>query len=203
MKQNKNSFILGVTGGIGSGKSTVSSILKEMGAAVIDADAISREVVKPGQRALEELTQEFGKDILDDWGQLKRKVLADKVFTDDSKLRILNGIVHKYVAQRIKDNVKEQLLKQTRVIVIDAPIPIKIGFLDLCDEVWTVYASMEIRINRVMKRSGMTYDEAVSRIRSQISDEEYLSIANTVINNDDDVPTLRKEVECQFARLLR
>ncbi|EPR13051.1 dephospho-CoA kinase [Ruminiclostridium papyrosolvens] len=203
MKQNRKSIILGVTGGIGSGKSTVSSILKELGAVVIDADVISREVVEPGKMALEELTQEFGKDILDDWGQLKRKELAARVFSDEYKLRILNSIVHKYVAQKIKENVEEQLLKQTKVIVIDAPIPIKNGFLDLCDEVWTVFALMEIRVKRIMKRNGMTYEEAVSRIQSQISDEEYLSIANKVINNNDDVTTLRQEVESQFARLLR
>ncbi len=203
MKQNRKSIILGVTGGIGSGKSTVSSILKELGAVVIDADVISREVVEPGKRALEELTQEFGKDILDDWGQLKRKELAAQVFNDENKLRILNSIVHRYVAQKIKENVEEQLLKQTKVIVIDAPIPIKNGFLDLCDEVWTVFALREIRVERIMKRNGMTYEEAVSRIQSQIPDEEYLSIANKVINNNDDVTILRPEVESQFARLLR
>ncbi len=203
MKQNRKSIILGVTGGIGSGKSTVSSILKELGAVVIDADVISREVVEPGKRALEELTQEFGKDILDDWGQLKRKELAAQVFNDENKLRILNSIVHKFVAQKIKENVEEQLLKQTKVIVIDAPIPIKNGFLDLCDEVWTVFALREIRVERIMKRNGMTYEEAVSRIQSQIPDKEYLCIANKVINNNDDVTILRQEVESQFARLLR
>lgn len=203
MIQNRKSIVLGVTGGIGSGKSTVSSILKELGAVVIDADVISREVVEPGKRALEELTQAFGKDILDDWGQLNRKKLAARVFNDENKLGILNSIVHKYVAQIIKENVEEQLLKQTKVIVIDAPIPIKNGFLDLCDEVWTVFALMEKRVDRVMKRNSMTYEEAVSRIRSQISDDEYLSIANTVINNNNDMSTLRKEVEGQFFRLLR
>ncbi len=203
MRQNSESFILGITGGIGSGKSTVSNILKELGAVVIDADVISREVVEPGKRALGELTQEFGTDILDDWGQLKRNELAARVFNDENKLKILNSIVHKYVAQKIKENVEEQLLKQTKVIVIDAPIPIKNGFLDLCDEVWTVFALMEIRVDRVMKRNGMTYEEAVSRIRSQISDEEYLSIANKVINNNDDVTLLRQEVESQFSKLLR
>lgn len=203
MKQNSESIILGVTGGIGSGKSTVSSILKELGAVVIDADVISREVVEPGKMALDELTQEFGKDILDDWGQLNRKELAARVFNDVNKLRILNSIVHKYVVQKIQQNVEEQLLKQTKIIVIDAPIPIKNGFLDLCDEVWTVFAQMEIRVERIMNRNGMTYQEAVSRIKSQISDEEYLSIANKVINNDDDVTTLRQEVESQFKKLLR
>ncbi len=203
MKQNSESIILGVTGGIGSGKSTVSSILKELGAVVIDADVISREVVEPGKMALDELTQEFGKDILDDWGQLNRKELAARVFNDVNKLRILNSIVHKYVVQKIQQNVEEQLLKQTKIIVIDAPIPIKNGFLDLCDEVWTVFAQMEIRVERIMNRNGMTYEEAVSRIKSQVSDEEYLSIANKVINNDDDVTTLRQEVESQFKKLLR
>ena len=202
MRQNKESLVLGITGGIGSGKSSVSHILKELGAVVIDADVISRQVVMPGEKALHELTQEFGRDILDDCGQLNRKMLAKEVFNDKEKLLKLNSILHKYVAQRIKDNVKEQLLKKTRIIVIDAPIPIKIGFLDLCDQVWTVSASMELRIERIIKRNGMTYDEAVSRINSQIQDEEYISIADTVIYNNEDIVHLKAEVERQFTNTL-
>jgi dephospho-CoA kinase len=202
MRQNRNSLVLGITGGIGSGKSTISHILEELGVVVIDADIISRQVVMPGEKALEELTDEFGKDILDDCGQLKRKLLAEEVFNDERKLQILNGIVHKYVAKRIKDNVEEQLLKKTKVIVIDAPIPIKIGFLDLCDQVWTVAATMELRIERIMERNGMTYEEAVSRIKSQIPDEEYIKIANTVIYNNKDIFHLKEEVKCQFTKLL-
>jgi len=202
MRQNKDSLVLGITGGIGSGKSTVSHILEELGAVIIDADVISRQVVMPGEKALEELTDEFGKDILDDWGQLKRKLLAKKVFNDNKKLQILNSIVHKYVAKRIKDNVKEQLIKKTRVIVIDAPIPIKIGFLDLCDQVWTVAASMELRIERIMNRNGMSFEEAVSRIKSQIPDEEYIKIANTVIYNDKDIFYLKEEVNRQVTNTL-
>ncbi|MHB8062313.1 MAG: dephospho-CoA kinase [Ruminiclostridium sp.] len=203
MRQNRDSLVLGITGGIGSGKSTVSHILEELGAVVIDADAISIQVVMPGEKALKELTDEFGEDILNDCGQLNRKLLAEEVFNDKKRLQILNSIVHKYVANRIKDNVREQLLKKTKVIVIDAPIPIKIGFLDLCDQVWTVAASMELRIDRVMKRNGMTYEEAVSRIKSQILDEEYIKIANTVIYNDKDIFHLEEEVKSQFIKLLR
>lgn len=203
MRQNSDSVIIGVTGGIGSGKSTVSSILKEFGAFIIDADFISRQVVMPGEKALIELTEEFGSDILDDWGQLKRKMLADIVFNDKKKLQVLNDIVHKYVAKRIKDNVEEQLKINTKIIVIDAPIPIKNGFLDLCDEVWTVAASMEIRIKRIMQRNGMTYEEAVSRIKSQIREDEYLKIADTVIYNNDDILNLKNIVECQISRMLR
>lgn len=202
MRLNNQSLILGITGGIGSGKSTVSTLLKEMGAAVIDADVLSREVVMPGEPALEELTAVFGKAILDDWGQLKRKALADVVFQDKTKLEVLNKIVHKYVAQRIKDNVKEQLEKMTKIIVIDAPIPINEGFLNLCHTVWTVHSDMETRILRVMKRSAMTYDEAISRIQSQIKDEEYLKIADTVIYNDKDISSLKEEVKYQLSKLL-
>ncbi len=202
MRQNSDSVIIGVTGGIGSGKSTVSSILKEFGAFIIDADVISRQVVMPGEKALIELTEEFGSDILDDWGQLNRKMLADIVFNDKKKLLVLNDIVHKYVAKRIKDDVEEQLKINTKIIVIDAPIPIKNGFLDLCDEVWTVAASMEIRIKRIMQRNGMTYEEAVSRIESQIREDEYLKIADTVIYNNGDITDLKKRVECQISRTL-
>lgn len=202
MRQNSDSVILGVTGGIGSGKSTVSHILQEMSAVIIDADIICRQIVEPGEAALMELTEAFGKDILDDWGQLKRKMLAEVVFKDKSKLEILNGIMHKYVAQRINGDIKEQLLKKTEVIVIDAPIPIKNGFLDLCDQVWTVSAAMDLRIARVMKRNGMTYEEAISRIKSQIPDEEYIKIADVVIYNDKDIFHLKEEVKRQFTKLL-
>lgn len=203
MRQNRNSIILGVTGGIGSGKSTVSSILKELGAFVIDADVISRQVVMPGEKALAELTEVFGRDILDEWGQLQRKKLAGVVFNDKEKLKILNAIVHKYVAERIEDNVKEQLAKKTEVIVIDAPIPIKTGFLDLCHRVWTVSAAEELRIKRVMERNGMSYEEAVARINSQIPEEEYNNIADTVINNDLDYFSLKDQVISQYEKLLR
>jgi dephospho-CoA kinase len=202
MKQNKESIVLGITGGIGSGKSTVSRLLKEYGAFIIDADEISRQIVMPGERALTELTGVFGKGILDEYGQLKRKQMADEVFNDKEKLQMLNEILHKYVAQRIKDNVKEQLLNETKIIVIDAPIPIKIGFQDLCDIIWTVSAPRELRVKRIMKRNGMSYEEAVSRIKSQILDEEYLGIADTVIYNNNDIIDLEEKVKLHYKSLL-
>jgi dephospho-CoA kinase len=203
MKQSDTSIVLGITGGIGSGKSTVSRILQEMGAVVIDADIISRAVVMPGEKALEELTEVFGVGILDGWGQLQRKKLADVVFNDNDKLQKLNGILHKYVAQRINDNVKEQQLNKTQIIVIDAPIPIKSGFLDLCHRVWTITADRDLRIKRIMERNGMTYDEAVSRIKSQLDEQEYIKIADTVIYNNYDYSHLKEDVLSQLTGLLR
>lgn len=202
MRRNKDSIVIGVTGGIGSGKSTVSQILQELGAVVIDADAICRQIVMPGEKALNELIDTFGRDIVDERGQLKRKMLADIVFNDKIKLKMLNAIMHKHVGQIIQDRVQELVTRKTKVIVIDAPIPIKTGFLDLCDRVWTVSAPMDLRIDRVYKRSGMTYDEAVSRIKSQIGEEEYTSIANTVIYNDKDYLHLKEEVINQLNNIL-
>ncbi len=194
--------MLGVTGGIGSGKSTVSYFLKQMGAVIIDADTISREVVMPGEKALEELTLVFGMDILDEYGRLKRKELAGLVFNDRKRLDILNGIVHKYVSQRIKDNVKEQLIKKEKVIVVDAPIPVEEGFRDVCDRIWTITADKELRIKRIMARNGMTYDEAVARINAQLDEQEYIKIADTVIDNNYDHALLEEKVKLHLARLL-
>lgn len=202
MKQNNMSLVLGVTGGIGSGKSTVSQILRQMGAVIIDADTISKEVVMPGEKALEELTHVFGGDILDEYGKLQRKKLADIVFSDRKRLDILNGIVHKYVAQRIKDNVKEQLIRKEKVIVVDAPIPVKEGFIDVCDKIWTIAADKELRIKRIMARNSMTYDEAVARINSQLDEQEYIKIADTVIDNNYDQAHLEDKIKFHLTRLL-
>ena len=202
MRQNKDSIVLGVTGGIGSGKSTVSQILRDLGAEIIDADAISRQIVMPGENALGELISTFGKDIVDEFGQLKRKRLAEIVFEDGDKLQKLNYIMHNHVARKIRATVNELTKQKSKVIVIDAPLPIKTGFLDLCDQVWTVSAQIELRIDRIFKRSGMTYDEAVSRIKSQISEEEYISIANTVIYNNGDYLKLKEEVKNKFNSIL-
>ncbi len=202
MRQNKDSMVLGVTGGIGSGKSTVSQILRDLGAEIIDADVISRQIVMPGENALEELVNTFGTDIVDEFGQLKRKRLAEMVFEDEDMLQKLNCIMHNHVAKKIQARVNELAKQKSMIIVIDAPIPIKTGFLDLCDQVWTVSARMELRIDRIIKRSGLTYNEAVSRIKSQISEEEYISIANTVIYNNGDYLQLKEEVKNKFNSIL-
>ncbi len=202
MRQNRNSLVLGVTGGIGSGKSTVCQILSRLGAVIIDADDISRQMVMPGEKALTELSNTFGTDIIDEYGQLKRKRLAEIVFKDEGKLQNLNNIMHKHVANKIQDRVDQLVKKKSKVIVIDAPIPIKTGFLDLCDQVWTVSAPMDLRIDRIYKRNGMTYNEAVSRIKSQISEEEYISIADTVIYNNCDYFHLEEQVKHQFNSVL-
>ncbi len=185
--------IIGVTGGIGSGKSTVSKILASFGAQIIDADMLAKQIVEKGQKALEEIVECFGDKILDPEGNLDRKKLSGIVFKDKQKLEVLNRITHDHVAKRIIENIEG--LNKTEIAVVDAPIPIEHGFLDVVDEVWVVIADKEVRIKRVMERSGLTYNEVEDRIKAQLSDDYYRSISKVVIVNNDSVEELRQQVK--------
>lgn len=187
--------VIGVTGGIGSGKSTVSRILRDLGAVVIDADTIARSVTAKGGTALEELVFYFGREILDENGELKRKELADIVFNDKVKLHALETITHKHIARKIEEGVENiKSAGKTEVLVIDAPIPVEHGFLDLVDEVWVVAADRETRIKRIMDRSCYSYGEASGRINAQKKDEDYIRLADEVLYNDGTVEELEKSV---------
>lgn len=187
--------IIGVTGGIGSGKSTVSGALRDLGAAIVDADVLARNVTSAGGRAFNELVGYFGEDIVKEDGELDRVKLASIAFNDRVKLHALNCITHKHIADKIREAV--ELLKNAGkcdIIVIDAPIPIEKGFLDLADEVWVVTADREERIRRIMTRSGYSFEDAVKRINSQPRDEEYLSIADEVLHNNNTLEDLEQAV---------
>ena len=184
--------IIGVTGGIGSGKSTVSKILASFGAQIIDADRLAKEIVNKGEKALDEIVDSFGASVLDSEGNLDRKKLSDIVFKDKHKLENLNKITHSHVAQKIIEKINS--LNDNEVAVVDAPIPIKHGFLDVVNEIWAVTADKEVRIKRVMERSGLTYNEVEDRINSQLSDDFYKSISETVIINNGSVEELRQQV---------
>lgn len=187
--------IIGVTGGIGSGKSTVSRILRDLGAAVIDADVIARTVTAKGGKALEELVTYFGSGILGDDGELDRQKMSGIVFDDQVKLHALNAITHKYVTEKIIDNVQSIKASGNHdVIVIDCPLPVEHGFLDVVEEVWVVAADRSTRVERIVERSGGTPEDAVKRINSQKKDEEYLEAADEIIYNNGSVEDLEKTV---------
>ncbi|HHW32330.1 MAG TPA: dephospho-CoA kinase [Clostridiaceae bacterium] len=187
--------IIGVTGGIGSGKSTVSRILEDLGAVVIDADKISREVTSPGEQAFNEIVNCFGEEYIGQNGQLDRKKLAALVFSHPDKLKLLNSITHKHIIDRILKMIDAKAKEgYNGVIAIDAPIPVEHGFLDTVDEVWVVDAERDVRIKRIMERSNMSYEEAVSRINSQIAQSDYLAVANEVIENNGSVEELEQKV---------
>ncbi|HHV97237.1 MAG TPA: dephospho-CoA kinase [Clostridiaceae bacterium] len=187
--------IIGVTGGIGSGKSTVARILRDLGAKIIDADKIAREVTAKGEPALAELVDYFGQEILDKDGELNRKYLANIVFNDKKKLEKLNEITHKYIIKKIINKVNK--LKEEGkhdLIVLDVPIPVEHGFLDIAEEVWVVKSDKETRIRRIMERSKISYEEALKRIEAQISDDEYFKIATLIIENNGTLEELENTV---------
>jgi len=156
-------FILGITGGIGSGKSTVSGILEERGLPVIDADEISRKVTAEGGRAVDAIREEFGEKAVDSSGAMNRKVVSDIVFNDRMKLDKLSGIVHKYVFEEISDELDILNQKGTKCVVLDVPIPVN-KFIDMCNQIWVVTCETNVRIRRLKER-GLEESDAIRRNR--------------------------------------
>lgn len=194
-------LVVGVTGGTGSGKSTVSRFLAQLGAEVIDADAVSRELTSRGGRLLDEMVKHFGSGILNGDGSLDRKFLGEMVFKDREKLLLLNEISHGSIAEEIISRVNTaKHEKKHGVIVVDAPIPIEHGFLDVVNEVWVVVSDMDTRLRRIMNRNGFSKEHALKIISSQMSQEDYLKLADEVIFNDADLMTLKEVVSGLYAR---
>lgn len=196
--------IIGVTGGIGSGKSTVSEILARLGAKIIDADIIAREIVRKGEPALDEIVNFFGTGILKEDGELDRKKLGDIVFKNNQKLSVLNKITHMYITEHINKAIDEfQKNKQYDTLVVDAAIPFEHGFMDVVDEIWVVSAKKEVRAARIMRRNGFSYEEALDRINSQKSESEYLGIADKILENNGDASHLEAIVRELFYNNVR
>jgi len=196
MMQNKKVKIIGLTGGTGSGKSTVAAMVKKYGAAVIDADIIARKIVEPGQEALREIVKFFGQDILLESGQLNRRKLGDIVFNDKEKLKELNRITHPHIINEIKKEI--EIIKNNgeyNSIIIDAAVLIDSGLSLLCDEIWVVTADKEIRLKRIMERDRLEENSAISRINSQMSDAELITYADVIINNNGNLTEIEKFIQ--------
>lgn len=188
--------IIGVTGGIGSGKSTVSKILERLGAKIIDADGIALEITAPGSKVLDEIIQYFGGEILSPQGQLDRKKLAQVVFNQPEKLKALNRMTHPPIMKKIKHWVSEEKIKgEASLLVIEASIPLQNGYQDMVDQIWVVTADMEVRVQRVKQRSGLSRDEILKRVYSQMSESEYKAIGDVVISNSGTLENLQQEIE--------
>jgi dephospho-CoA kinase len=195
--------IIGLTGGIGSGKSTVSAILESLGAHIIDADLVSREVERKGRPAFNQIVQSFGSGILNSDGEIDRNILGDIVFNDSKKLETLNMITHKYIIEEIRK--KLDVLKKGNKIglaVLVAPIPVKHGFMDIVDKVWVVTAPLQTRIKRIALRDGSAYEKAMMRIDAQIGDKDYIDLADSIINNDNNYAYLKKQVELLYNKFM-
>lgn len=195
-------YIIGLTGGIGSGKSTVGSMLAQLGAVVIDTDRVAREVVAPGSTTLQEIVRYFGHDVLQADGSLDRKKLGSLVFADETKRKILNKITH----PAIKNAVREKLgqIEQRdpgAVVVIEAPLLIEAGMTEMVDEVWLVTVAPEIQVKRVMERDGLSYEAAMQRIGSQLPSSEQMAYSDVVISTGQSLEQVRREIKRQWRRL--
>jgi len=194
-----NRIVLGVTGGSGAGKGEVCRILKEMGGQILDADAISHEVILKGRtEAYTEVWKTFGEKVLNYRGEIDRKILGGIVFNDKEKREQLTEIVHKYVIQRILEALA---LSENRVIVIDAPLLIEAGVHEMCHVVIGVFAPAELRKERIMKRDGITKEEATARISSQMSDADLSLHCDYIIHNDGTLEDLIAQM-ADFSRVI-
>lgn len=193
---------VGLTGGIGSGKSTVSQILAELGAFVIDADKVGHEIYLPGKEAWRQVTAVFGQDILAADQTIDRKKLGALVFGSDEARKKLNSIVHPLMFQDIQQRIAEKRAAGfAKPIVVEAAILIEANWLPLADEVWVVVTNKNAVIDRVATQRGMAAKDTEARIASQLSDAERLKYAHVVIANDGTREDLEKKVQDAWARL--
>ncbi len=148
-------IIIGLTGGIGSGKSTVSDILKEQGIPVVDGDRIAREVVEPHRPAYDEIVRVFGTEVLQQDGTLNRKHIGEIVFSDPEKLSVLNSITHKEIYRVILERLESLKETGTTLVFLDVALLFETGFDQLTDRVWVVDAPDAVRVERIQKRDGL------------------------------------------------
>lgn len=182
--------IIGLTGGIGSGKSYVAQVLRSMGYAVIDADAVCRDIYTPGGECLREVAQAFGDGILNPDGTLDRGGLAAIVFADSAALERLNSIAHRYIREKMEEQIAAFTKKGEKGIILDAPQLFEAGINGRCDAVIAVIAPLEQRLARIAERDGMSEADARARIAAQHDDGFFRENADYVIDNADGADTV-------------
>lgn len=182
---------LGLSGGIGSGKSTVAKIFADLGAVVIDADAIAKEVLEPGQVGYENVLLGFGETLLDTFGNIDRKILASLVFQDAEKLLKLESIVHPAVIARVSE-IRESL-PDTSIVVYDTPLLVEKQLQDQFDKVLIVSADEDIRKERLVQR-GLDLADIEARMANQVTDIQRTAVADFVIVNNGSMKELREQV---------
>lgn len=187
--------IIGLTGGIGSGKSTVGQLFVEEGFPLIDADVIAREVVAAGQPALQELADVFGADILEPSGELNRQLLAQRAFVDRETTDKLNAITHPRIQQRTQELFDEYREKDVEAVIYDMPLLVDNGLDRAMDWVIVVDVAAEERIRRVVEYRGLDEEDAQRRVKAQIPDGLRLAAADSVIDNNAAIDNLKPQVD--------
>ena len=185
---------VGVTGGIGSGKSLVCAEFTALGVPVLDADAVAREIVVPGSPLLDMIVEKFGRAAIDEGGQLRRDYLRERIFADPTQRRALESLLHPRIRTLLEERT-QRLAVHPGYCVISIPLLVESGWQDSVDRILVVDAPEETRIKRVLARDGLTREQVEAIMRAQTSPGERLSHADDVIVNDGDGPQLRQQVE--------
>lgn len=186
--------IIGLTGGIGSGKSTVARSLQKHGFPIVDADLIAREIVEPGQPALAELTKEFGEDILNADGSLDRGLLASRAFTNKDTTQRLNNITHPRINQRTQELFDEARENGAEAVIYDMPLLIDKGLHKDMDATIVVHAAEHVRLERLTTKRGLDADDVRRRINAQIDDETRKQHADILLDNNGTEEDLTKQI---------
>ncbi|CAI7724718.1 MULTISPECIES: dephospho-CoA kinase [Bacillus] len=188
-------LVIGLTGGIASGKSTVSQMIKEKGIRVVDADIIAKEAVSKGAPALHQIVQTFGEEVLLPNGELNRQQLGAIIFSDEEKRKKLNAIVHPEVRKEMLKQRDEGVSNQETFVVLDIPLLFESKLEGLVDRIIVVYTTPELQLSRLMNRNDLSEEEALNRIHSQQPLEEKCQKADRVIENTKDLAFMRKQLE--------
>ena len=191
--------VIGLTGGIASGKSTVSQMFRELSIPVIDADIIAREVVEQGKPAYNKIVEVFGEEILQADGELDRPKLGSVVFHNEEKRLQLNGIVHPAVRKEMNDQKDMYIKEGMQAVVLDIPLLFESKLTNLVDQILVVAVAPSTQLERLMKRNGFSEEEAKARIDSQMPLIEKVTLADKIIHNDGTIT----ETKAQLQRILK
>lgn len=195
--------VIGLTGGIACGKSTISATLRALGAAVIDGDALSRELTAPGGPALPAIRARFGNGVFHPDGTLDRRALGATIFADDEARARLDAIMQPMLRQMILDGIEDARQSGAALCVLDMPLLYEAGLDVLCDRVWCAWIPRETQLQRLMTRDGFSIEEAEARLRSQIPADEKAAHADVIIDTSGSIQYTRDKLPPLFDAELR
>jgi len=203
IKAGDNVLLIGLTGGIASGKSTVAGFIEELGGVIIDFDFLARQVVRPGEKAWGRIVEYFGKEILLDNGDIDRKKISGVVFLDDKKRKILEGFTHPAIGEAFVKEVEKAAAEQRNAVILGVvPLLIECRMHEFFHAIALVYVPREKQIERLTKRDGITRDKAITIINAQMPIDEKIGYADFVINNNGTVEETKIQVKGFWDQLM-
>ena len=196
-------YIIGLTGGIGTGKSEAAKFLASLGAVHLDADAISHELTEPGGEALEPIRAEFGEGVFREDGTLDRRALANITFSDPARKRALEAILHPRIQRDIMRGIDRAAEEGAKVVILDVPLLFETGMDALCDETWVLSADPETQVARVMMRDRVEREQVEARIQNQMPAEEKEKLATQVIPTERPMEKTQAELASMYQHVLK